>query len=47
MTRDHLMQSPQNDLEDMQCMTSQYFQNRMKSLAVLHALLNMYMYNLK
>ena len=27
-------------------MTSPLFQNRMKSLAVLHALLNMYMYKL-
>ena len=36
-----LLQSPQNDLEDRQCMTSQHFPNRMKSLAVLLALLNM------
>ena len=47
MTGGLLIQSPHNDLEDIQCMTFQHFQNRMKPLAVLHALLNMYMYKLR
>ena len=47
MTGGLLIQSSQNNLENRKCMTSQLFQNRMKSLAVLHALLNMYMYRLK
>ena len=46
MTGGLLIQSPQNDLEDRQCMTSKHFQNRTRSLAVLYALSNMYMYKL-
>ena len=38
MTGGLLIQSPQNDLEDRPCMAPQLFQNRIKSLAVLHAL---------
>ena len=38
MTGGLLIQSPYNDREGKKCMTSQHFQNRMKSLDVLDAL---------
>ena len=47
MTGGHLIQSPQNDLEDIKSMISQHFQNGMKSLAVPYTLLNMYTNKLK
>ena len=42
-----LIQSLYNDREGKKYMTSKHFQNRMKSLDVLHTLLNMYMYKQK
>ena len=42
MTGGLFTQSPQNDLEDRKCLTSQHFQNRIKSLDVLYALLNIF-----
>ena len=47
MTGGLLIQSPYNDQQGEKCFASQYFQNRIKSLDVLEALLNMYMYKLK